>query len=311
VEYFTLALGYFMLTKVALVIVTAPLLVLACSSPAGGGDAGSKGDTGAREGGSDTGGIAGASGVGGTGGEEVLDGGSDAAGTTCTPGSDNALIVPPGLDVSLEPGGAGVLDLFALTLQEGPTGIDLYAALRNDGDVPACDAALKVSLYDTTGQPIGDFISGLYTNHFYLYTLPDGSTTIAACASPGDVTMTQISTMAADISVADVGQVVYYYSYFALDAVLINGLTVGTLNTVTTSTGTSYTGTVINNLDMPVSGPSVTVFPLNCVGRPLGITSGSDTTQVPAGGSWSFQTDTVEVFGVNYAAFPSASFSGN
>ena len=137
--------------------------------------------------------------------------------------------------MSLEPGGAGVLDLYALTLRDGPDGLELYAALTNDGDVPACDAALKVTLYDTSGQPLGNFINGLDTKSFYLYTLPDASTTIAACAAPGDVTMTEIDTMASDISVADVGQVVYYYSYFALDAVLIDGLTVTQVNVVTST----------------------------------------------------------------------------
>jgi len=211
--------------------------------------------------------------------------------------------------VTLEPGGAGVLDLFALTLRAGPDGLELYAALRNDGDVPACDAAFKVQLYDTAGQPLGDWINGLYTNHFYLYTLSDGSTTIAACASPGDVTMTEIATMASDIAVGDVGQVVYYYSYFALDAVLIDGLTVGEVDSVTTSAGTTaYSGTVINGLDMMVSDPSVTVFPLNRVGRPLGMVSAGDTSQVPAGGSWTFQTNTVDTPGVDYAAYPAANF---
>ena len=289
-----------MLTKILLVL--ALLLPLACSGGAAGDHAGGSG-----------GGSAGAGGAGGAGGEAdaaAPDGESDAGGTPCGPNSDDTLIVPDGLDVSLEPGGAGVLDLYALTLQEGPGGLELYAALKNDGDVPACDAALKVTLYDTAGQPLGDFINGLYTSHFYLY-MPDASTSeIAACASPGDVTMTEIAIPASDdIALSDVGSIVYYYSYFALDAVLLDGLTVGEVNTVTTTAGTSYTGTVINDLDMMVSGPSIAVFPLNCVGRPLGIASGSDTSVVPAGGSWTFQTNLVNTPGVSYAAYPSASFS--
>jgi hypothetical protein len=211
--------------------------------------------------------------------------------------------------VSLEPGGAGVLDLDVLTLRDGPDGLELYAGLTNDGDVPACDAALKVTLYDTAGQPLGNFINGLDTKSFYLYTLPDASTTIAACAKPGDVTMTEIATMATDILVADVGQVVYYYSYFALDAVLIDGLTVTQVTPVTSNAGTTYTGTVVNGLDIMVSAPSIRIFPLNRVGRPLGVAKGADASQVAPGGSWTFQTDTVDTPGVNYAAFPAASFS--
>jgi len=282
-----------------LVLAAAALVPLACSSEPLAPDGGLNGGSGG------SGGSAQSAGAGGAG---ALDGGNDAGGAGAQ-SDDDALIVPQGLNVMLEPGGAGVLDLVALTLAEGPDGLDLYASLTNDGDVPACDAALKVQLFDTTGQPLGEWINGLYTSHFYLYTPSGGSTTVAACASPGDVTMTRISTMATGIALADVAQVVYYYSYFALDAVLTDGLTVSGLGAVTGGAGTSYMGTMTNQLDMMVSDPSVTVFSLTGVGRPIGMTSASDTSQVPAGGSWPFQTDPIDTAGVGFAAFPSASFS--
>ena len=292
-----------MLTRALLVLATAALLssaLSACSSGAQERDAGSNGGSA---------GTTAAGGAGGQAGAAAPDGGSDTAGTTGGQNGDDALIFPEDLDVSLEPGGDGVLDLYALTLRDGPDGLELYAALTNDGDVPACDAALKVTLYDRAGQPLGNFINGLDTKSFYLYTLPDASTTIAACAKPGDVTMTEIATMATDILVADVGQVVYYYSYFALDAVLIDGLTVTQVNTMTSNAGTTYTGTVLNGLDITVSAPSIRVFPLNRVGRPLAMAKGSDASQVAPGGTWTFQTDTVDTPGVTSAAFPAASFS--
>ncbi|HVV48941.1 MAG TPA: FxLYD domain-containing protein, partial [Polyangia bacterium] len=180
--------------------------------------------------------------------------------------------------------------------------------LKNVGGVPACDAAFKVQLFDTAGQPLGQWISGLYTSHFYVYTLTDGSTTIAACASPGDVTMTEVAITAPGLAVGDVAQVVYYYAYFALDAALVDGLTVGAVDAVTTAAGTSYTGTVTNHLDTTVGSPSVAVFPLTCAGRPLGIATAGDSSQVPAGGSWSFQTNAVDAPGAGFAAFPAASF---
>ena len=223
---------------------------------------------------------------------------------------DDALIVPAGLDVSLEPGGAGVLDVFALTLRDEPDGLALYAALRNDGDVPACDAAFKVTLYDKAAQPLGNWITGLHTKHFFRYDLPDGSSTIAACASPGDVTMAHVATMTADVVAADVGQVVYYYSYFALDAVPVDGLAVTPVNSVTAGGGTAYTGTVVNGLDTAVSDPSVTIFPVNRVGRPLGAATGADATQVPPGATWTFQTNAVDARGLSFSAYPAASFGG-
>lgn len=81
--------------------------------------------------------------------------------------------------------------------------------------------------------------------------------------------------MASNIAVAHVGQVVYYYSYFALDAVPID---------------------------------AITVFPLNCVGRPLGFANANDASQVPAGGNWAFQTEAIDTPSVDYAAYPAASF---
>lgn len=226
-------------------------------------------------------------------------------------GADDALIVPPGLDVELQPGGAGVFDLTALTLRDGPGGLELYAAVRNVGDVPACDAALKVTLNDKNNQPLGMLINGLDTNRLYLYPLPDGSTTVAACASPGDVSMTSILNMAPDVTVADVGSIVYYYVYFVLDGITLidPGLSIGDVQAVAGPGGTTYTGTVTNGLAMPVSNPSVRIFPLNRAGRPLDVAGADESSQIPAGGTWTFQTDTVDDPGVEYAAFPAASFS--
>jgi hypothetical protein len=284
-------------TKVILVLAAA-LMPLGCSS---GGAL--KSDGGA------SGGHAGSAGLGGFAGTSATDAGGDAA----QQNPDDALIVPQGLPVSLEEGGAGVFNLFALTLRDEADGLVLYAALQNtDPTTPACDAALRVTLYDKSNQQIGMFINGLYTSHFYNYTRADNSITVAACASPGDIAMTQIDTMATDITVADIGSVVYYYSYFVLDpVVLIDGLTVSQVTPTTTSAGTSYTGTVVNQLSTMVSQPSIAVFPVNSVGRPLGIAKAGDNSQVPAGGNWTFQTTTVDMAGVNYAAFPSASFNTN
>ncbi|HVY39564.1 MAG TPA: FxLYD domain-containing protein [Polyangia bacterium] len=234
--------------------------------------------------------------------------GCSSSGAGPDPGDDGATIAPAGLDVSLEPGGAGVLDLVGLTLRDGPGGLELYAALKNDGDVPACDAAFKVTLYDRAAQPLGSWINGLHTTHFFRYALPDGSSTIAACASPGDVTMAQLFTMADDVAADDVGQVVYYYSYFALDAVPVDGLTVSGVNAVRTGGGTSYTGTIVNGLDLTASSPSVTVFALNRTGRPLAATSSAGSGPIPPGGSWTFQTDVADAQGAGFAAYPAASF---
>ncbi|HXU62802.1 MAG TPA: hypothetical protein VN962_13925 [Polyangia bacterium] len=279
-------------TRVLFVAVA--LFAAACSGAAGQSDAGAPGGRGGAVG------VAGAAG-----------GASGIAGASGAAGADGALIDPPGLDVELEQGGAGLFDLTALTLRDGPDGLELYASLTNVGDLPACDAALKVTINDKNNQPLGMFINGLDTSHLYLYTLPDGSQTIAACASPGDVTMTNIFTMAPDIAVADVGSVVYYYVYFVLDGITLidPGFTVTGVQAVTGTDGTSYTGTFTNGLTMTVNSPSIRVFPVNRVGRPLAVAGANGSVQIPPGGTWTFQTDSVDMPGVDYAVFPAASFS--
>ena len=57
---------------------------------------------------------------------------------------------------------------------------------------------------------------------------------------------------------------------------------------------------------MTASALSVSVFPLNRVGRPLGVATSSATLDVPPGGAWTFETSTVDDPGVAYAAFAAA-----
>ena len=145
--------------------------------------------------------------------------------------SDDALIVPEGLTVTALAGGNGVLDVIALTLRKGPSSTELYAALRNDGDVPACSAAVSVELFDEAEQSLAAGISGLLTQHFYRLT--DGSGTIAACVGPGDVTMAAVMDLPSDIAIEDVEYIVYRCPYFALDVVPIDGLSISHVKSVT------------------------------------------------------------------------------
>ncbi|AGP41580.1 hypothetical protein BE04_10510 [Sorangium cellulosum] len=230
-------------------------------------------------------------------------GASDGAGVGGDLG-DDALIVPEDLTVMALPGGNGVLNVIALTLRKGPTNTELYAALRNDGDTPACSAAVSVELYDRTQRSLAVGINGLLTQHFYRLT--DGSGAIAACVGPGDVTMAAVTDLPADIAIEDVGYVVYRCPYFALDVVPIDGLTISQVEAVTRGAGTAYTGTFFNGLDVAVSEPSATVFSVNRVGRPLGVAIGSGTVQIPPGGSWNFETNTVDTPGPEHAAYPAA-----
>lgn len=220
---------------------------------------------------------------------------------------DATLIIPEGLSVAALPGGNGVLNLIGLTLRKGPTSTELYAALRNDGDVPACHAAFSVELFDRAEQSLAAGINGLLSSHFYRTT--DGSNAIAACVGPGDVTMAAITDFPAEIAPDDVGFAVYRCPYFALDVVPSAGLRVGPVKSVVSSAGTAFSGTLVNGLDVAVHAPSVTVFPTNRVGRPLGMAIAKGTDEVAPGASWTFQTNTVGAPGAFHAAYPAAAIS--
>jgi len=239
--------------------------------------------------------------TGGAGGSAGSLGGMGGLGGATTA---RALIVPETLNVSAKTGYNGVLHLFALTLRKGPSNTELYAALKNDGDMKACAASLSVELFDKTEQSVAAGISGVLTKH--AYRLTDGSGTIAACVGPGDVTMAAITDLPADIALDDLGFAVYQSTYFALDVVPIDGLSIGPVKSVTSSAGTAFTGTLTNGLDVAVRNPSVTVFPVNEVGRPLGVTSASGTADISPGGTWAFETERVDTPGVDSMAYPSA-----
>jgi hypothetical protein len=140
-------------------------------------------------------------------------------------------------------------------------------------------------------------INGLLTQHFYRVT--DGSDAIAACVGPGDVTMTAVTDLPSDIAIEDVGYVVYRCPYFALDVVPIDGLTASDVKAVTGGAGTVYTGTLSNGLDVAV----------NRVGRPLGVAIATGTVQIPPGGSWAFETNTVDMPGADQAAYPAGAMA--
>lgn len=246
-------------------------------------------------------------------GQRLLVPGALLLGLTCACGAngeqagDDALIVPEGLTVTALEGGNGVLELTAFTLRKGASSIEAYAALRNSGQVPACSAAFAVELFDTAEQSVAAGISGLLSQQFYRLT--DGSGATAACVAPGEVTMAAVTDLPSEIAIDDIGSVVYRCPYFALDVAPIPGLAIRALKSIRRGPEVAYTGTLVNGLDVALSDPSVTVFPINRVGRPLGVATGSGVVEVPAGGHWAFETNAVSALGVDYVAFPAGALA--
>jgi hypothetical protein len=200
------------------------------------------------------------------------------------------------------PGGNGVFTVTALTLRQGPKGAELYVAAKNDGDTPACSPAFSVELFDDNEQSMGAGVTGLLVQRFYRTN--DESAAVAACVAPGDVTMAAITDWPADIRIADVSRVVYRCNYWVLDVTAIDGISVSRVRHVPRGNAAAYTGTLVNGFDAPLNNPAVSIFPLSRAGRPLGIARGSSAMEVPPGGRWEFETDTVSEPGVDQAAYP-------
>lgn len=212
-------------------------------------------------------------------------------------------IVPEDLSVMALEGGNGVLDVTGLTLRRGSQALEVFAALKNVGDVPACSAAFSIELFDRQEQSVAAGITGLLSQHFFRLT--DGSETTAACVAPGDVTMAAITDLPAELAVEDIGTIVYRCPYFALDVVPIDGLEVDRVERVQAGGETSFAGRVVNRFDVTVENPSVSVFPIDRSGRPLGMVSVSEALELSPRGRWDFKTPGIAAAdGDDYAVFP-------
>ena len=69
------------------------------------------------------------------------------------------------------------------------------------------------------------------------------------------------------------------------------------------SDGAAYRGVLVNGLEEPMI-PVVSVFPINRVGRPLGVAYSQGSEELPPGGRWEFETTTVPESGTDFAAYP-------
>jgi len=292
------------------------VLPLACSE-SGHDETGAGGSGGATAtGGSPTTGGASASGGaslgGAAGSSNAANGGSaaDSAGTAGNAGSagtagvagDTRLFVPEGLP-NTELDGDGGLTLVAFTLLEGATGAEFYAAVRNDGSMPACEAGMIIDFYDEAGALVTSTAGTLQTGRLYRLSGDDG--VHVWCVAPGELAMTS-GTGLDTVVLENLGRLEHRFPAFTLDVVPVAGLGVTGVAAVANGGRTAYTGSLTNGLDAPVTSPKVSIFPLNRAGRPLGVATSTEMTEIPAAGSWSFETSTVDDAGVDYAAYPNA-----
>lgn len=200
---------------------------------------------------------------------------------------------------------AGVLTLFASTLRDGPNGLELYAGICNDGEFPLCSAGIQVEFYDHSDQLIGTTSGGVQSGRLFSFSQ---SPTPITCVAPGQTAMAAMTTLPMGLLLDDLKFLGHRFPAFQIeDAVLVPGVTVTDVQAFEAADGAVFRGTVTNASDIPITNPAVSVFPVNDVGRPLGVAVSTATLEIPPGGTWSFETSVVAERGVSHLAFASGS----
>jgi hypothetical protein len=229
----------------------------------------------------------------------------DAGSETGAPTGDDRLFVPEGLPNINQDGQDMGLVLVAFTLVPGATGPSFYAAVQNVFSTPLCEPGMMLAFYDQNDQLVGSVAGVLETGHFY--ELTDGSGAIIPCIAPGQIAMTGATGLPATIVIDQLSSVVHLFPSFNVDVVPAGDLAISGLQAVATAGGTTYTGMVANQIGMSASSASVAVFPVNRVGRPLGMATANAAADLAAGSTWTFETSAVDDPGVGQVAFGSGS----
>lgn len=233
----------------------------------------------------------------------VSGGGSTTGGEGGFGGGD--LFSPEGIELHPPPIEMPGLTMVAYTLLDGQQGIELYVALRNDSETPACGASISVDLYDHDGQPLASSVIGVIGGSPYqVVDLPD---TYSGCVPPGQVAMAALTDWPDYLTVDAVGHLGYRCPYFEIAVTAIGEFVLSDVERESTAEGDVYRGALTNQLAITVENPEAIIFPLAASGRPLGIVSVEGTMTLPPGGSWLFESAPTAVLGEDFKIFLSAS----
>jgi hypothetical protein len=162
---------------------------------------------------------------------------------------------------------------------------------------------MTTDFFDDADQLVTTAGAGLLSGR--LYRLDD--TTVLTCIDPGQIAMAAATNLPEDLVIEDLA-----YLRHRLPTFMVGGITplapfiVSDVEILATGTGTVYRGTLTNPLEVTATTPKVTIFPVNRVGRPLGVATSSGAGDIPPGGSWSFETSAVNDPGTGYVAYPGA-----
>lgn len=201
----------------------------------------------------------------------------------------------------------GALSVYSWTLKGGPAGLELYAGICHKGEGTLCSVALQVEFYDQADQLIGSASGAVQSGRLFEFSQ---SPYPISCVVPGQTAMAALTSLPEGMALADVKSMGYRFPAFLIDdAVPLPGARVTSVEALSTAAGALFRGTLTNDSDSAISSPSVSVFPLNEVGRPLGNAVGAEALEIAPGGTWEFETNVVAGDGgAHQIAFATASF---
>src|SRR6185503_3374273 len=179
----------------------------------------------------------------GAGGATKGDGSSTADATAGSDG-DDLFFVPDGLaNTNLDGDRAGGLKLVAFTLVREAKGLSLYAAVKNGGDTPVCEAGMTTYFIDKTDQVVTSAGSALQSKQFY--RLEDG--VIIRCIAPGQMAMSASTDLPGDIVIEKLVYLQHRFRAFMIDGIVpIEGFDVSEVQVIARGDGKLYTGKVTN-----------------------------------------------------------------
>jgi hypothetical protein len=243
-----------------------------------------------------------------SGGSPHGDGGSgNSGGMAGNSGASQAFVPKTVSFTELTDADQGV-NVVAATLTQGPLGLEFYGSLRNDGETAACSGAIGIELFDAADQTLGAFNGGLFGAQIYRI---NGLDQAVGCIDPHQVGMAGIVNIDESLTLDQVASVVYRFTYFNAEffedgLTALDSFTVTDLELVEEGANqVVFSGALANSLDALVKDPSVTIFQVNDVGRPLGMVSVSRTEDLTPGTTWNFRTSSIDGAVESQFAFPS------
>jgi len=273
------------------------------SNAAPGGSAGKGGQTGGGAGQTGVGGTGvSGTGVGGAGDGLAGDGqgGAAEAGATAfvpdVPEQYVGKILTPGMEV------------VAHTARETTTSKEWLMAVKNTGTDHLCAIDVSFSFLDSAGTKLGG--ATLVPLDIPLERGSNGSGGLTSCLAPGKIGMLKETLSLQDVDISKIAKVTHEFGALILtDAAPTDDIKVSNIAPVSAGvSGLVFSGSLLNNGTTGVKNPSVAIYGVNAVGRPLFSSEAIELVTIAAGSSWAFKTiDKFDEPFADFAAYPRVS----